>query len=248
MCGVIVVDAESIGLLVSDVMPICMIIALDIIMTLRYSINCSIFADPPWYLLFWEKPLVNTMAPGSTPHHIFSHTLFTSLHFPPSDLTLQTILKGFTTPSKRWVQACLCLRRYSGLDETLLLDRYLGSQTEGNTYCSCAASPFPLQGKNQRKPSLCQRVNFWRCCLWDSRRISGAVVGEEVKSRTHPSRCRKIISCIYFVCHLPLVFLSPTSPICLFRLPFSVCLFLLAFCSLVFHVPSICLHLRLLKI
>ena len=41
MCGVIVVDAESIGLLVSDVMPICMIIALDIVMTLRGSINCS---------------------------------------------------------------------------------------------------------------------------------------------------------------------------------------------------------------
>ena len=41
MCGVIVVDAESIGLLVSDVMPICMIIALDIVMTLHGSINCS---------------------------------------------------------------------------------------------------------------------------------------------------------------------------------------------------------------
>ena len=41
MCGVIVVDAESIGLLVLEVMPICMIIALDIVMTLRDSINCS---------------------------------------------------------------------------------------------------------------------------------------------------------------------------------------------------------------
>ena len=41
MCGVIVVDAQSIGLVVSDVMPICMIIALDIVMTLRGSINCS---------------------------------------------------------------------------------------------------------------------------------------------------------------------------------------------------------------
>ena len=41
MRGVIVVDAESIGLLVSDVMPICMIIALDIVMTLRGSINFS---------------------------------------------------------------------------------------------------------------------------------------------------------------------------------------------------------------
>jgi hypothetical protein len=26
-----------------------------------------------------------------------------------------------------------------------------GSQTEGNTYLYFAASPFPLQGKNQRK-------------------------------------------------------------------------------------------------
>ena len=41
MCGVMVVDAESIGLLVLDVMSICMIIALDIVMTLRGSINCS---------------------------------------------------------------------------------------------------------------------------------------------------------------------------------------------------------------
>ena len=52
MCGVIVVDAESIGLLVSDVMPICMIIALDIVMTLRGSINCStVICSPTVYLL-----------------------------------------------------------------------------------------------------------------------------------------------------------------------------------------------------
>ena len=152
MCGVIVVDAESIGLLVSDVMPICMIIALDIIMTLRDSINYSIVIHSPTVILA-------IMREASSKHYgprvyftsYFQPYTFTSLHFPPSDLTLQTILKGLTTPLKRWVQACLCLRRYSGLDETLLLDRYLGSQTEGNTYCSCAASPFPLQGKNQRK-------------------------------------------------------------------------------------------------
>ena len=48
MCGIIVVDAESIGLLVSDVMPICMIIALDIVITLRGSINCStVICLPP---------------------------------------------------------------------------------------------------------------------------------------------------------------------------------------------------------
>ena len=41
MCGVIVVDAKSIGLLVLDVMPIDIIIAIDILTTLRGSINCS---------------------------------------------------------------------------------------------------------------------------------------------------------------------------------------------------------------
>ena len=52
MCGVIVVDAESIGLLVSDVMPTCMIIALYIVMTLRGSINCStLIRSPTVYLL-----------------------------------------------------------------------------------------------------------------------------------------------------------------------------------------------------
>ena len=72
MCGVIVVDVESIGLLVSDVMPICMIIALDIIMTLRDSINCStVIRSSTVILAIMRKPLVNTMAPGSTSHHIF---------------------------------------------------------------------------------------------------------------------------------------------------------------------------------
>ena len=41
MCGVIVVDAESFSLLDTDVMPIFMIIALDIVITLSFSINCS---------------------------------------------------------------------------------------------------------------------------------------------------------------------------------------------------------------
>ena len=51
MCGVIVVDAESIGLLLSNVMPICMIIALDIVMALRGSINCSIVIFSPTMIL-----------------------------------------------------------------------------------------------------------------------------------------------------------------------------------------------------
>ena len=41
MCGVIVVDAESFDLLDTNVMPIFKIIALDIFITMHFSINCS---------------------------------------------------------------------------------------------------------------------------------------------------------------------------------------------------------------
>ena len=52
MCGVIVVDEESIGLLILDVMPIDIIIAIDIGTTLRGSINFSIvICSPTVYLL-----------------------------------------------------------------------------------------------------------------------------------------------------------------------------------------------------
>ena len=52
MCGVIVVDAESIALLVLDVMPIDIIIALDNVTTLRGSINClTVIRSPTVYLL-----------------------------------------------------------------------------------------------------------------------------------------------------------------------------------------------------
>ena len=51
MCGVIVVDAESIGLLVLDVMPIDIIIAIDIVTTLRGSVNCSTVICSPTVIL-----------------------------------------------------------------------------------------------------------------------------------------------------------------------------------------------------
>ena len=119
MCGVIVVDAESIGLLVSDVMPICMIIALDIIMTLRDSINCSTVIRSPTVILA-------IMREASSEHYgpqvyftsyiqIYKNTKNTLLHFSPSDLTLQIIVKGLTTPLSRWVQVCLFLRRFIGV-------------------------------------------------------------------------------------------------------------------------------------
>ena len=125
MCGVIVVDVESIGLLVSDVMPICMIIALDIVMTLRDSINCSIVIRSPTIIL-------TIMREASSEHYglrvYFTHHIFRSTKIPkilcctfisyyllsPLDLTLQVIVKGLTSPLSRWVQVCLFLRRYIG--------------------------------------------------------------------------------------------------------------------------------------
>ena len=77
MCGVIVVDAESIGLLVSDVMPICMIIALDIVMTLRGSINCSTVICSPTVIFA-------ILREASSEHYgpqALLHTIFSALHF-----------------------------------------------------------------------------------------------------------------------------------------------------------------------
>ena len=90
MCGVTVVDAESIGLLVSDVMPICMIIALDIVMTLRGSINCStVIHSPTIVFAFMREASSEHYGPRVYFTSYFQHYTFTLLHFPPLDLTLQ---------------------------------------------------------------------------------------------------------------------------------------------------------------
>ena len=76
MCGVIVVDAESIGLLVSDVMHICMIIALDIVMTLRGSINhLTVIHSPTVLFSLLREASSEHYGPGTTSHHIVILTL-----------------------------------------------------------------------------------------------------------------------------------------------------------------------------
>ena len=85
-----------------------------------------------------------------------------------------------------------------------------------------AASSLPLRGN----PTQARDI---------ARRISGAVAGEAHASKsTIPSTHHNPYLSHYIICHLPLVFLSPTSPLpfylpSLFRLPF--CPF--AFCLLV---------------
>ena len=64
-------------LLVPNVMHIFMIIALDIVITMCFSINCStVICLPTVCFLSRKKPLVNPMAPGSISYHICFQSTF----------------------------------------------------------------------------------------------------------------------------------------------------------------------------
>ena len=139
------------GLLDMDVMPICIIIALDIVITLHFSISCStVICSPTVCFLSREKPLVKPMAPGSIFHHIFQIYKTKKTQKYLADFiyfyfvlllvifdiylyqisSLHVTVKGLTTPLSRWVQVfyCLCrciywgLARFSCWIDTLVLD------------------------------------------------------------------------------------------------------------------------------
>jgi hypothetical protein len=74
------------------------------------------------------------------------------------------------------------------------------SKTEGNTYATLLHHPF-LFGEIQHSA---QEV---------ARRISGAVVGESAEKSTYQVPITYPYLPHYIICHLPLVFLSPTSPL-----------------------------------
>src|SRR3989337_3357558 len=120
----------GVGLLVTDAMTIFMVIALDIIITLRFSINCStVICLPTVCVLSREKPLVKTMPPGlflsyyfqiyktKNPKipccNLFTFTLFCTFIFFYTYLyqisSLQVTVKGLTTPFLHWVQVFVCL-------------------------------------------------------------------------------------------------------------------------------------------
>ena len=77
----------------------------------------------------------------------------------------------------------------------------LGFTSEGNTYRRCAGSSLPLWGNTDVASSDIKR-NFWHRCR---------------EASSSSTRFQSQISSLrtYIICHLPLVFLSPTSPICL---------------------------------
>src|SRR5215216_1204240 len=100
------------SLLDTDVMPICIIIALDIVITLRFSINCSTVICSP-IVLFSFKPK-NPKIHCCT---LFIFTLFYVLVIFYTYLyqisPLQLTVKGLTTPLSRWVQVFIvCVGAY----------------------------------------------------------------------------------------------------------------------------------------
>ena len=110
----------GVGLLDTDVMPMFMIIALDIVTTLRFSINCSIvICSPTIKFSILREATGETYGSGSIYHHIiflsicyFSHCLFCNLYFPIcttkipkifillslSDLTFSSYREGIDNP------------------------------------------------------------------------------------------------------------------------------------------------------
>ena len=152
-------------LLDTYMMPIFIIIALDIVITLRFYINCSTVIGSPTVILMlsWEKPLVKPMAPGSIFYHIsFQSILFCNLYFPIyiikipkifillslSDLTFASGREGIDNPFialvARFLFVCVGtrdLRVVSYWIDTLVLKNW------GKYLRYFAASPFPLQGK-----------------------------------------------------------------------------------------------------
>ena len=111
-------------LLDTDVMPIFMTIALDIIITLRFSINCSIVICSATVIFsilreassennglsFRSKILVSyLLSLQSFTFHSINQKYYFTVYLSLSDLTLQITVKGLTTPLSRWVQVGVCL-------------------------------------------------------------------------------------------------------------------------------------------
>jgi hypothetical protein len=107
---------------------------------------------------------------------------------------------------------CLFVQVIQWLARCLLLDCTLVLRTEENTYSNLLHHPFLFKGKTNAS-SRCSRKNFSRRCWGD---LCQAETYQVPIINSHPSH--------YIICHLPLVFLSPTSKtifekICLFFAP-----------------------------
>ena len=120
----------GVGLIVSDVMPICIIIAFDIVITLRFSINCStVICSPTVLFAFMREASSETYGPRVYLHHINLPTLsyfrcfllcfYFTLHLYHKNtkniiisylsyLTLVSDRVGIDNPLSRWLRGLIC--------------------------------------------------------------------------------------------------------------------------------------------
>src|SRR3954471_22655621 len=179
------------GLLDTDVMLIFMIIALDIIITMRFSINCSaVICSPTVIHAILREATSETYGPRVyLPHIIFLSTsyfccrLFCNLYFSIyttkipkifillslSDLTFASGREGIDNPFialvARFLIVCAGtrdLRVVSYWIDTLVL------KNRGKYLRYFAGSPFPIQGKTDAC-SRGSKKDFWRRCQGDLR-------------------------------------------------------------------------------
>src|SRR6266496_3433699 len=175
----------GVGLLDTDVMPICMIIALDIVIPLQFSINCSaVICSPTVIFSILREASSETYGPRVYfPSYKFPIYYFAIFYFPiykpkiPKIFTLpfihlyqisllQVTVKGLTTPLSRWVQVGVCLCRYSVacvLSPTGLIPWFSKLREILSLLCCITLS------SSREKPTQAQEV---------AGRISGAVAGE----------------------------------------------------------------------
>ena len=163
------------------------------------------------------------MAPGSLSYYIASLSIISHLIYYFSIFTFQSIQKStkniyFTIsirshfcewPWRDWqplyrvgckVLDCLCRYSVTCVSSPTGLITWF-SKTEGNTYATLLHHTFLFKGK----PMHAQEV---------ARRISCAVAGEiYAQVKTYQVPITNSSPSHYIICHLPLVFLSPTSPL-----------------------------------
>src|SRR5215216_1678331 len=175
-------------LLDMNVMPIFMVIALYIVITLCFSINCSaVICSPSVIFSILREASSETYGPRVyfPSYKFLSYKFliyyFAIFYFPiykpkiPKIFTLpfiylyqfsllQVTIKGLTTPLSRWVQIGVCLCRYSRacvLSPTGLIPWF--STTEGNTYSTLLHHPFLFKGKPNAssRASTCINICFY---------------------------------------------------------------------------------------
>ena len=130
----------GVGLLVSDVMPMYMIISLNIIITMCFSINCpTIICLPIVCFLLEREASSETYGPQvyflsyNLSIYFYLHLYFSNLYYKIPKIFIlsyylyqislsQVALKGLTTPLLRWLRVLVCLCRCVGLLRSLLLD------------------------------------------------------------------------------------------------------------------------------